>query len=120
MYTYFGGVFGRLLKARGYNQSTFAAECRRRGLRVGKPGRQRDVGQRSVSDWMRGKVACPREVPGYTDIVLDLTEEEWVELALAFAYGQTFMKEDVEDLPEFRRLYRTKLVRESEGRARER
>lgn len=89
MYTYFGGVFGRLLKTRGYNQSTFAAECRRRGLRVGNPGRQRDVGQRSVSDWVRGKAARPREVPGYTDVVLDLTEEEWVELALAFAYGQT-------------------------------
>ena len=87
-YTRFGGVFYRMLRSRGHNQTTFAAECCRRGLRLGNPGRERDIGQRSVSDWMRGKVACPREVPQIAVEVLGLSGEERTELGLAFAYGQ--------------------------------
>ena len=93
-YTRFGGVFHRLLRSRGRNQSTFAAERRRRGLRLGRPGRERDVGQRSVSDWMRGGVACPREVPSIAAALLDLSEDEWTQLGLAFAYGQTVPEGD--------------------------
>ncbi len=121
-YTYFGRFFDRLLESRGLNQSTFAAECRRRKFRVGRPGKQRDVGQRSVSDWMRGYAACPREIPTYADAIMVLSEEEWTGFALAYAYGQTVPEEDFEDLMEFRKFYRARLSEEnldgSEGRLR--
>ncbi len=113
-YTYFGFVFDRFLESRGYNQSTFAAECRRRGFKVGRLGKQRDIGQRSVSDWMHGKVACPREVPTYADAILDFSEEDWDEFGLAYAYGQMVPAEEFEDLLEFRKFYRAKLVAEKE------
>ena len=112
-YTYFGRFFDQLLGSRGYNQSTFAAECRRRGFKVGRPGTQRNIGQRSVSDWMRGYAACPREVPTYADAILVLSEEEWSGFGLAYAYGQTVPEEDFEDLLEFRKFYRAKLAWES-------
>jgi hypothetical protein len=120
-YTYFGDVFDRLLRSRGYNQSTFAAECRRRGLKLRGPFKEREIGQRSISDWMHGRTSCPREVPIYADAVLSLSEEEWAEFGLAFAYGQTVPKEDFETLFEIRKFYRAKLPeesgdRESEGR----
>jgi hypothetical protein len=111
-YTYFGRFFDRLLESRGYNQSTFAAECRRRGFKVGRPGTQRDIGQRSISDWMRGYAACPREVPTYADAILDLSDEEWAEFGVAYAYGQTMLEKDIEDLLEFRKSYHARL---SEG-----
>src|SRR3712207_3290340 len=85
-YTPFGDVFDRLLRSRGYNQSTFAAECRRRGLKLRGPFKEREIGQRSISDWMHGRTSCPREVPIYADAVLGLSEEEWAEFGLAFAY----------------------------------
>jgi len=88
-YTHFDRVFDRLLRSRGHNQSTFAAECRRRGFRLKGSSAERDVGQRSISDWLRGKTSCSREVPAIAVAVLDLSEEERVELGLAFAYGQT-------------------------------
>jgi hypothetical protein len=109
-YTYFGRFFDRLLESRGLNQSAFAAECRRRKFRVGRPGKQRDIGQRSVSDWMRGITACPREVPTYADAILVLSEEEWTGFALAYAYGQTVPEEEFEDLLEFREFYRAELA----------
>src|SRR5215210_8529034 len=112
-YTYFGRFFDRLLESRGYNQSTFAAECRRRGFKVGRPGTQRDIGQRSVSDWMHGKTTCPREVPTYADAILAFSGEEWNQFALAYAYGQTVPKDAFEDLVEFRNFYRAKLGEES-------
>jgi hypothetical protein len=116
-YTYFGYVFDRLLGSRGYNQSTFAAECQRRGFKVGRLGKQRDIGQRSISDWMHGKTVCPREVPTYADAILGFSKEEWNEFALAYAYGQTVPKNAFEDLVEFREFYRAKLGEESESRA---
>lgn len=112
-YTYFGRFFDRLLESRGYNQSTFAAECRRRKFRVGRPGKQRDIGQRSISDWMRGHAACPREVPTYADAILVLSKEEWAEFGVAYAYGQTVPEEDFEDLLEFRKFYHAELAEES-------
>lgn len=111
-YTFFGRFFDRLLESRGYNQSTFAAECVRRGFKVGRPGKQRDVGQRSVSDWMRGLTACPREIPTYADAILLLSDAEWTDFALAYAYGQTIPEWEFEDLLEFRKFYRAEL---SEG-----
>ena len=109
-YTYFGRFFDRLLESRGYNQSTFAAECRLRGFKVGRPGKQRAIGQRSVSDWMHGKTTCPREVPAYAGAILGFSEEEWNEFALAYAYGQTVPEGEFEDLLEFRKFYRAELA----------
>ena len=114
-YTYFGHVFNRLLESRGYNQSTFAAECRKRGFKVGRPGKRRDIGQRSVSDWMHGKTACPREVPTYADAILGFSEEEWNEFALAYAYGQTVSKDAFEGSPELRKSYLPKPGEENPG-----
>jgi hypothetical protein len=120
-YTYFGRVFDRFLESRGYNQSTFAEECQLRGYKVGRPGKQRAIGQRSVSDWMHGKTTCPREVPAYADAILGFSEKEWHEFALAYAYGQSVPEEEFEDLLEFRKFYRTEMTEESfdqdEGRA---
>ena len=115
-YTYFGYIFEKFLESRGYNQSTFASECQRRGFKVGRPGKQRDIGQRSVSDWMHGKTACPKEVPTYADAILGFSGEEWNEFALAYAYGQTVSKDAFEDLVEFRKFYRAKLGEESKSR----
>ena len=117
-YTYFGRFFDRLLESRGYNQSTFAAECRRRGFKVGRPGTQRDIGQRSVSDWMRGYAACPREIPTYADAILNLSDEEWNEFGVAYAYGQTVPEEDFEDLLELRKVRRTGPSEEGGNRTR--
>ncbi|QIN84403.1 hypothetical protein GBA63_18480 [Rubrobacter tropicus] len=75
-------------------------------------GRLRDVNQRSVSDWMRGVTACPREIPVYADAIMAFSDEEWELFGAAYAYGQTVPKEDFEDLMEFRKFYRAKL---SEG-----
>jgi hypothetical protein len=108
-YSFFGRFFDRLLESRGLNQSTFAAECRRRKFKVGRPGKQRDVNQRSLSDWMRGITTCPREIPTYADAILVLSEEEWAGFALAYAYGQTVPEGEFEDMLEFRKFYRTKL-----------
>ena len=119
-YTYFGYVFDKFLESRGYNQSTFASECQRRGFKVGRPGKQRDIGQRSVSDWMHGKTACPREVPTYADAILGFFGEEWNEFALAYAYGQTAPKDAFEDLVEFREFHRAKRGEESKKKNRTR
>ncbi len=79
-----------------------------------------DIGQRSVSDWMHGKTACPREVPTYADAILGFSAEEWNEFALAYAYGQTVPKDAFEDLVEFREFHRAKLVEESKKKSRTR
>ncbi|WP_162924757.1 hypothetical protein [Rubrobacter indicoceani] len=116
-YTYFGRAFERLLKSRGLNQSSFAEECRRRGFEVGRLGKRRAVGQRSVSDWMHGKTACPKELPVYADAILGFSEEEWAEFGVAYAYGQTVSEEDFEDILQFRKFYSSRLSseRSSEG-----
>ena len=112
-YTFFGRFFDGLLESRGYNQSTFAAECRRRNFKVGRPGKQRDVGQRSISDWMRGLTVCPREIPTYADAILILSDIEWTDFGLAYAYGQTIPEWKFEDLLEFRKFYRAELSEEN-------
>lgn len=109
-YMYCGYVFDRLLESRGLNQSTFAAECQRRGFKIrAMSGRLRDVNQRSVSDWMRGITPWPREIPVFADAIMDFSDEEWEWFGMAYAYGQTVPKEDFEDLMEFRKFYRTRL-----------
>ena len=118
-YTFFGRFFDDLLESRGYNQSTFAAECRRRKFKVGRPGKQRDVGQRSISDWMRGLTVCPREIPTYADAILVLSDEEWTDFGLAYAYGQTIPEWEFEDLLEFRKFYRAELAETDKGRIKE-
>ena len=112
-YSFFGRFFDRLLESRGLNQSAFAAECRRRKFKVGRPGKQRDVTQRSLSDWMRAVATCPREIPIYADAILVLSEEEWTGFALAYAYGQTVPEEEFEDMLEFREFYTARLSEES-------
>lgn len=108
-YSFFGRFFDRLLESRGLNQSAFAAECRRRKFKVGRPGKQRDITQRSLSDWMRAVATCPREIPTYADAILVLSEEEWTGFALAYAYGQTVPEEEFEDMLEFREFYTARL-----------
>lgn len=116
-YTWFGEVLHGLLRSRGSSQSAFAREARRLGY---------DYKQNSVSNWMRGVHAAPRDLPGLLDRLYELSEEEWLELGVAFAYGQKLSREDLEDVRAFRRFYRRMLeeeggeVRGSRGEERER
>ena len=50
---------------------------------------------------------------GGAHTVYGLSQDEWTELGLAFAYGQRPTKEDLEDIREFRQSYRRLL--EAEG-----
>ncbi len=102
-YTWFGEVLYRLLRSRGSSQSALAKEARERG---------HDYRQNSVSNWMRGVHAAPRDLPPLLDELYDLSEEEWIELGVAFAYGQRASREDLEDVREFRRFYRRMLEAE--------
>ncbi len=63
---------------------------------------------------MRGVHAAPRDLPALLDHLYNLSEEEWVELAVAFAYGQRATREDLEDVREFRGFYR-RLLEEERG-----
>ena len=85
--TRFGRVFQGLLRSRGHDGDSFAAECRSRGFKVGG-WRRRDVAPESVGGWMSGGVPRPAELPLYADAILHLSEEEKEEFAPAYAYGQ--------------------------------
>ena len=104
-YTWFGEVLYHILHSRGSNQSALAREARERG---------RDYRQNSISNWMRGVHAAPRDLPNLLDSLYVLSEEERVELALAFAYGQITSRQDLEDVKEFRRFYRRLLEEEAQ------
>ena len=104
-YTWFGEVLYGLLRSRGSSQSALAREAQERG---------HDYRQNSVSNWMRGVHAAPRDLPPLLDELYDLSEEEWLELGVSFAYGQKAGREDLEDVREFRRFYRQ--VLEAEGK----
>jgi transcriptional regulator with XRE-family HTH domain len=95
-YTWFGEVLYRILKQRGASQSALAREARQRGLAYR---------QNSVSNWMRGVHAAPRELPTLVKELYDLSTQEWIELGLAFAYGQRVRRRDLEDLHDFRTRY---------------
>lgn len=101
--TYFGEVLARILGSRGSNQSKLARELRARG---------RSTRQSSVSEWMSGEHYCPGWFPTTLDEIYDLSEEEWYELGMAFAYGQRLSREDIEDIKEFREFYRRQLTAE--------
>jgi transcriptional regulator with XRE-family HTH domain len=96
-YTWFGEVLYRILKERGSSQSALAREARQRGL---------DYRQNSVSNWMRGVHAAPRELPTLVEELYDLSMQEWIDLALAFAYGQRVKRRDLQDLHDFRTRYK--------------
>ncbi|HKH44485.1 MAG TPA: hypothetical protein VKM72_07465 [Thermoanaerobaculia bacterium] len=96
-YTWFGEVLYRILKERGASQSALARQARQRGL---------DYRQNSVSNWMRGVHAAPRELPTLVEELYDLSSQEWIELGLAFAYGQSVKRRDLQDLHDFRTRYK--------------
>ena len=104
-YTWFGEVLYRILKERGSSQSALAREARERGL---------DYRQNSVSNWMRGVHAAPRELPTLVEELYDLSTQEWIELGLAFAYGQRTKRRDLQGLHDFRTRYKRFFI-EQEG-----
>jgi hypothetical protein len=106
-YTWFGEVLYRILKERGASQSALAREARQRGL---------DYRQNSVSNWMRGVHAAPRELPTLIEELYDLSAQEWIDLGLAFAYGQRIRRRDLEDLHDSRMRYRRFFI-EEEGQS---
>jgi transcriptional regulator with XRE-family HTH domain len=106
-YTWFGEVLYRILKERGASQSALAREARQRGL---------DYRQNSVSNWMRGVHAAPRELPTLLEDVYELSTQEWIDLGLAFAYGQRIKRRDLQNLHDFRTRYK-RFFLEEEGRS---
>lgn len=102
-YTWFGEVLHRILKERGSSQSAFARKARELG---------HDYRQNSVSNWMRGVHAAPRDLPTLLDHLYDLDDQERLELALAFAYGQSLPRVDLEDIGAFRKHYKWMLENE--------
>ena len=104
-YTWFGEVLYRILRSHGSSQSAFAREARKLGY---------DYRQNSISNWMRGVHAAPRDLPTLLEHLYDLSRQEWVELALAFAYGQRTSRQDLKDVREFRAFYR-RLLEEEEA-----
>ena len=104
-YTWFGEVLYRILKERGSNQSALAREARQRGL---------DYRQNSVSNWMRGVHAAPRELPTLVEELYELSPQEWIDLGLAFAYGQRVKRKDLQDLHDSRTRYKRFFI-EQEG-----
>lgn len=103
-YTWFGEVLHGLLQSRGSSQSSFAREAREIGY---------DYRQNSVSNWMRGIHAAPRELPGLLDRLYGLSEEEWLKVGMSFAYGQKLSREDLEDVRRFREFYERVLEEEA-------
>ena len=87
-YTYYGVVLDRLIRSRGYSQSSFSRRCRDLGYKVR---------QNSLSHWMSGVYQSPRWFPPLLDRVLKLEDDEWVELGLAYAYGQELPADRRED-----------------------
>ncbi len=105
-YTWFGEVLHRLLRSRKSSQSAFARESRELGY---------DYRQNSVSNWMRGVHAAPRDLPWLLDRMYGLSEEEWLEVGVAYAYGQKLSREDLEDVRRFREFYTRVLAEEDEA-----
>lgn len=106
-YTWFGEVLYELLRSRGASQSALAREAGELGY---------DYRQNSVSNWMRGVHAAPRELPGLLDRLYGLSEEEWLEVGVAYAYGQKVSREDLEDVRRFREFYGRVLEEERSAR----
>jgi hypothetical protein len=47
----------------------------------------------------------PRELPTLVEELYELSPQEWIDLGLAFAYGQRIKRRDLEDLHDFRTRY---------------
>lgn len=105
-YTWFGEVLHGLLRSRGSSQSAFAREAREYG---------QDYRQNSVSNWMRGVHAAPTDLPWLLDRMYGLSDEEWLEVGVAYAYGQKRSREDLEDVRRFREFYARVLAEEGEA-----
>jgi transcriptional regulator with XRE-family HTH domain len=106
-YTWFGEVLYRILKERGSSQSALAREPRERGLYYS---------QNSVSNWILGVHSSPRELPTLVEELYDLSPQEWIALALGFAYGQRVKRRDLQDLHDFRTRYKHFFI-EQEGQS---
>lgn len=104
-YTWFGEVLHGLLWARGSSQSAFARESREFGY---------DYRQNSVSNWMRGVHAAPTDLPWLLDRLYGFSNKEWLEVGMAYAYGQKLSREDLEDVRRFREFYARVLADEGE------
>jgi hypothetical protein len=63
---------------------------------------------------MRGVHAAPRELPTLMEELYDLSAQEWIDLGLAFAYGQRVRRSDLQDLHDFRTRYKHFFI-EQEG-----
>jgi transcriptional regulator with XRE-family HTH domain len=107
-YTCFGEVLYRILKERSSSQSALARQARQRGLHYR---------QNSVSNWMRGVHAAPRELPTLVEELYELSPQEWIDLGLAFAYGQRVKRKDLEDLHDSRTRYRRFFIEEGQSYA---
>lgn len=92
-----------LLRSRRSSQSAFAREAREF---------EYDYRQNSVSNWMRGVHAAPTDLPGLLDRMYGLSDEEWLEVGVAYAYGQKLSREDLEDVRRFREFYARVLAEE--------
>ena len=79
--TVFGASVLRLMEQHGVKTQ---AELRRRILNTTGV----DLVQQRVSAWLYGKAAVDKQFPAWLSKALDLTEDERLELAVAFAYGQ--------------------------------
>lgn len=62
-----------------------------------------------------GVHAAPTELPGLLDRMYGLSEEEWLEVGVAYAYGQKLSREDLEDVRRFREFYTRVLAEEGEA-----
>jgi hypothetical protein len=47
----------------------------------------------------------PRDLPMLVEELYDLSTQEWIDLGLAFAYGQRIKRKVLEDLHDFRTRY---------------
>lgn len=116
--TYFGDVVSRIFRRHGFSQSKFAKEAAEQGVSYNANGaKSKRYAQNGISQWMSGKISAPKEFPSDLRKIVPLEPDEWLELAVAFAYGQDMSREDFEDLEEFWEFYRTVLASEAEERA---
>lgn len=95
-YSYLGNVLNRIFHARGITYTEFTRQANARGFRAHET---QDFRQNTMSNWMKGKVGAPRDLPGVVHEVCRLmghrlSEKEFFELAVAFAYGQKVLAED--------------------------
>ena len=104
-YTWFGEVLYRILNERGSSQSALAREAPRAW-----PGLPAEL--RLQLDARRTRGAAGAAYAGGGALRADT--QEWIELGLAFAYGQRVRRRDLQDLRDFRTRYKYFFI-EQEG-----